>query len=297
MGGYMRDLLLRQWQAPGDLIVLTVALRDLHLSYPDQFRTQVISCYPEVFYKNPYQSKLSYDEPWLNLWYKKWREIGINTGAHFSDAFIQELNEQLQLNIQKTSIWPELYLDDDEKDPKVLQRFGIEQPYWVINAGIKVDYPIKQYPPFYWQKAINYLNQEQNKFGMPLVQAGHSHDMHPQLEGVTNLVGKTNNIRDYFTLMYHAEGSMGHVSLHMHVAAAFRKPCVVVAGGREGLRWEVYPGHQFLHVTGLLPCAGLAGCWISVPRDCLDLRHGIPQCYRMIRPEDVCGAVLKYYCK
>jgi ADP-heptose:LPS heptosyltransferase len=293
----MKDLLLRQWQAPGDLVVMTVALRDLHLTYPGMFRTQMNTCYPEVFYKNPYCNKVNSDARGVDVWYKKWKDAYMETGHHFTDAFIADLDEQLGLHIRKTSIWPEIYLTDDEMDPKYIEKFGIEKPYWLINAGIKIDIPLKQYPPFYWQSVIYNLNRERNKFGIPLVQVGHSHDLQPEFDGVKSLVGKTNNLRDYFALMYHSSGSMGHVSLQMHVAAAFRKPCVIVAGGREGWRWESYPGQQYLNVTGLLPCAGLNGCWFSKPDECVNMGHGIPKCYRMIPPRVVTRAVLKYHCK
>lgn len=295
----MKNFVLKQWQAPGDLVVMTVALRDLHLTYPGMFQTQVVSCYPEVFYKNPYCSVIENksDLVWHNIWYKKWKDAYMETGHHFTDAFISEFDEQLGVSIKKTSIWPELYLTQDEMSPAYLEKFEIKKPYWVINAGIKMDMPLKQYPPFYWQTVINYLNQEKTKFGIPLVQAGNSFDMQPELVGVKNLVGKTNNLRDYFALMYHSEGSMGHVSLQMHVAAAFRKPCVIVAGGREGWRWEAYPGQQYLGVTGLLSCAGLNGCWLSFPNECKKMDNRIPSCYRMIPPQKVARAVLKYHCK
>ena len=33
-----------------------------------------------------------------------------------------------------------------------------------------------------------------------------------------------------------------------------RRPCVVVAGGREPAHWEAYPDHQFIHNNGALRC-------------------------------------------
>ena len=47
-------VIFKQWQAPGDLLMLTVAIRDLHKMYPVLMETDVLSCYPEVFFNNPY---------------------------------------------------------------------------------------------------------------------------------------------------------------------------------------------------------------------------------------------------
>jgi hypothetical protein len=103
----------------------------------------------------------------------------------------------------------------------------------------------------------------------------------------------------------------------MHLAAAVPskndrlRPCVVIAGGREPPHWEAYPGHQFLHTVGTLPCCASGGCWKSRcqtvgdndPKDrenlcerpvqvTSDLR--IPQCMAMIQPVDVIRAIERY---
>jgi ADP-heptose:LPS heptosyltransferase len=291
------ELILKQWQAPGDLVVMTIALRDLHLSYPTLFKTEVVSCYPEIFYNSPYQSKVNENSSSVEIWYKEQRKKLIHGGFHFSDAFIASFNNKLSLKILKTTIWPEIYLTDDEKDPDYLKKFNIKKPYWVLNAGIKNDIPLKQYPPFFWQKVINYLNNEKNKFGASIVQCGSTAAINPQFDGVIDLVGSTKNIRDYFVIMYHSNGSMGHVSLHMHVAAAFRKPCIIIAGGRESFRWESYPGQSFFDVIGRLDCAKEIGCWLEFPSECMKLtKSGVPLCYTLISPESIVTEVLKYHC-
>jgi hypothetical protein len=100
----------------------------------------------------------------------------------------------------------------------------------------------------------------------------------------------------------------------MHLAAAVPtrsgrlRPCVVVAGGREPPHWEAYPGHQFLHTIGCLPCCSTGGCWRSrcqtvddgdrKDHDNLcdrpvqvetDLR--VPQCMALVQPSDVIRAM------
>ena len=81
----------------------------------------------------------------------------------------------------------------------------------------------------------------------------------------------------------------------MHIAAALEKPCVVVAGGREGTRWELYPNQRFLYTNGALDCAMYDGCWKSKVEECAHLEAGVPLCMEIIRPEDIVRAMEMYY--
>ncbi len=149
------------------------------------------------------------------------------------------------------------------------------------------------------------------------VQCGESEHFHPPLKNVLNLVGKT-NLRDLIRLVYHADGIVCPVTMFMHMAAAIEtrsgrpknRPCVVIAGGREPSHWEAYPHHQFLHVTGALPCCDDGGCWVSrvVPRNDGDVQDKnickrpvlisdgiyLPECLHMISAADVIRAIEKY---
>ena len=54
----MRRLILRNFQSPGDIVMLTAAVRDLHLAYPGQFVTDVRTSCPELWEHNPYLTAL-----------------------------------------------------------------------------------------------------------------------------------------------------------------------------------------------------------------------------------------------
>lgn len=285
-------------QSPGDLLMLTVAIRDLHLSYPDWFETDVISCYPEVFYNSKYVRQLPKNREIkiIDLDYGPYLHKLRKKKLHFSDCFIYMLNEKLNLSIKKTSPYPHIELTQLEKNKrKFLDRFNLKKPYWLLNAGIKLDIPLKQYPPFLYQKVVNLLNDNPN-FYCDIVQTGHDHHLHPKLSGVINLVGKTNNLRDYFSLLYHSEGCIGPVSLQMHLAAAFQKPCVVIAGGREEPSWEQYDGHFYLNTIGQLDCCRKEGCWKKNLADCvtIDSENRFPKCMLMITPESIVEIVMEY---
>jgi hypothetical protein len=110
----------------------------------------------------------------------------------------------------------------------------------------------------------------------------------------------------------------------MHVAAAFDKPCVVIAGGREEPWWEAYVDdyaafgpkaapvtvpHRYLHTLGLLECCKLKGCWKRkvIKTADTDPKHlcklisptmsgqVIPECMNMITVDHVVEAVMSYY--
>jgi ADP-heptose:LPS heptosyltransferase len=99
---------------------------------------------------------------------------------------------------------------------------------------------------------------------------------HPELKNAKSHVG-TADPRGFLRLIYGADGVTCPVSFPMHVAAAFDKPCVVIAGGREPWWWEAYTNtrvrqfgeecapvtvpHKFLHSIGQLDCCQSTGCW------------------------------------
>ena len=298
-------LLLINRLSPGDILVMTNAIRDLHLAYPNT-KIDVRTPCPAIFNNNPHITKLQYNEAEycnINTWFAsnqgKTKMLGdimcvdmqyplIHSsgarGAHFAEGHREFLEDTLKVKIPQTKIRPELYLTAIEKSKAP----NIEGKYWVINAGSKSDYTLKQYP--YYQEVVNLLKNK-----VQFVQIGIKNHLHQPLEGVIDMVGKTDSLRDLFSLIYNAEGVLTCVSLPMHVAAAFKKPCVVVAGAREGTRWELYPNHRFIYVNGCLPCADYDGCWRSSTSDCTVKIKGVPKCMTLIKPEEVAREVERYY--
>src|ERR1700733_13220877 len=109
----MREVILTNFQSPGDIVMLTAAIRDLHLSYPGEFRTDVRSPCPPIWENNPYLTGLtgvqtidcqyplihsSNQEPW-----------------HFLHAFIDFLNRRLGLSIRPTAFKGDIHLSNVEK--------------------------------------------------------------------------------------------------------------------------------------------------------------------------------------
>ena len=54
----MRKLLLNNFQSPGDLVMLTAAVRDLHKAHPGEFLTDVRTPCPQLWENNPHITRL-----------------------------------------------------------------------------------------------------------------------------------------------------------------------------------------------------------------------------------------------
>jgi ADP-heptose:LPS heptosyltransferase len=189
----------------------------------------------------------------------------------------------------------------------VVEATGELTRYWVLNAGSKKDYPLKQYHR--WQEVVDLASAA----GIKVVQIGDPAHNHPKLKGAIDMIGKTPNHRKLYRVIYKADGVLSCVSYAMHIAAAFMKPAVIVAGGREGTRWELYPHHRFLYQNGNLPCCSYDGCWKSKLEDCVnpvatvvpakaELEGGgkgrfvnVPKCLEMTKPQQIVDAMLAYY--
>jgi hypothetical protein len=54
----MRRLILRSFQSPGDVLMLTAAVRDLHAAHPGKFQTDARTSAPALWENNPYLTPL-----------------------------------------------------------------------------------------------------------------------------------------------------------------------------------------------------------------------------------------------
>lgn len=311
------SLVLRNRLSPGDILVMTSTIRSLHKAYPGKFKVWVDSPCPDIFQNSGFveHGPCPEDAYVIDMHYplisnheaRGFQHPGSGiSGRHFSDGHRKFLEEQLGVEIPRTGLTPDLFLDQNELLwPFLLKETGFDGKYWVLNAGSKNDMPLKQYHR--WQEVVN-LMRERLGMDIGIVQIGASEHNHAGLVGTIDLRGKTNH-RQLYRLIAQSQGVISPVSYPMHIAAAFDKPCVVVAGGREGTRWELYPSHRFLHTNGALPCCAYDGCWKSKIEDCHapvnihpkrfdggpEYVETVPKCMTLISPEDIVRAVELYY--
>jgi ADP-heptose:LPS heptosyltransferase len=295
-------LLLQFSLSPGDTVVGTAAIECLHQQHPGKYLTAVAGTAAEaIFANNPHISaRLDKPRPVL-MEYPLVHQSGQRL-THFIEGYVRHLSEQLGISVEPLANRPYLYLSDEEKSwvDQVEEITGKKAPYWVVCSGVKPDYTVKGWGHSNYQKVVGALADK--VFFVQVGEAGHSH---PPLDGVLNLVGKTDT-RQLIRLCYNARGGLGGVSLLHHVMAAFEKPMVTLASGMEAVSWERYNSEVFLHRGACLPCGNRGkGCWKarvaplgdSSSKDtslCERPAEGIPGCLALIRPEEVIDAIMAY---
>ena len=314
-------VLLTHQRSPGDIVCMTGAVRDLAVSHPGRFAIHIQSECPELWEHNPHIAG-----NWHTQWPRDMKTIRVccrpqlnaanSIRLHYVTAFHRAISTALDLAIPVLQPHGDLHLTDEERETPL-----IRGRYWYFVAGGKSDMVTKIWPEQFSHRLVPLLTD----LGINLVQDGAAYPghIHPVLAGVRRMVGQT-SLRDVLRLIYHADGVICPVTFAMHVAGAFSKPCVVIAGGREPWWWEGYSNsadrhfgaqcssvrvpHRFLHTQGMFDCCRDGGCWktkltASLPggqHDCLKPEAdstGVlsPACLRAITPEMVVEAVRSYY--
>jgi len=286
-------LILANPLAPGDILMSTSAIRDLHKMYPGEYLTDIrvpTGC-EQIFDNSPYITPIADGDKearYIKLDYSEIHRSGWS-GRPFAYAHTIDLATNLGRPIKHTSLKPDLFLSQNDIlwPSPVTVKHGYDGKYWIINAGIKNDYTLKWYP--YHQQVVDLLKDK-----IQFVQVGQMEHNHPALNGVIDMRGQT-NLRELFRLSYHAEGAISAVSLQMVIMMALEKPAVIVAGGREGVRWQLFPCHRYLYTNGCCPSAKYDGCWKSKLSECPYLKNGVPRCMDMIKPQMIVDALMMYY--
>lgn len=307
-----RNIILKNFQSPGDIVMLTAAVRDIHLLRPGEFATDVRTSAPDLWQNNPFLSPLSDGEAELIECHYPLIHRSNQEPWHFIHGFHQYLSDRLNVAIKPTAFRGDIHLSDAERSwlSQVHEIVGIDLPFWLVVSGGKRDFTAKLWSTERMQEVVDRFEGK-----IAFVQVGAAEHDHPALDGVLDLRGKT-DLRQLVRLVYHSQGVVSPVTLVMHLAAAIEvkgdfpknRPCVVIAGGREPPQWEAYPHHQFLHRVGMLSCCDSGGCWKSraVPlgdgdeKDrpenlCVNVVGTLPRCMDMITAADVCYAIESYF--
>lgn len=316
----MHYVINNRW-ALGDTVCLSAMARDFDLAYHGKHTLSFTGHYGSFWRNNPHVTQAT---PLHSTLLKVEYHHGMDAASrgdrvHFVTWFHKEIQRLTGLRVPVTKAGGDIHLTQQEALRQV------EGRYWVVVAGGKLDMTAKWWLDTRWQETVDRLKL----YGINCVQAGahFTNHVHAKLKNCLNVTGMTDDVRELFTLIKHSEGVICGVTGPMHIAAAFEKPCVVLAGGREAPAWEAYVNdfdafegvkvklpHKFLHTVGLLPCAKEHGCWKTrtVAIEAADLatakrrdklctnpvRDGnvsIAACMKEITVDHVVEAVMAYY--
>ena len=264
-----KKLILSCPHSPGDITMMTAAIRDLHKTYPGEYQTDVETPCNEIFEGNPYITKLNKkdaDVAWIRMHYPLIQQS--NQGCyHFIHGYRKFLAESIGRPIKQGNMKTDMYIRDEEKSwvSAVEEITKDNRPFWIIDAGYKNDFTAKAWSFKRYQQVVDHFRNK-----IQFVQIGHDAHNHPNLKGVINMIGQTDS-RQLIRLIYHSVGVLTPVSWPMVLAAGIpqkkmppkNRACVVLSGGREPVQWQMYPNHQFLHTCGTMMCCDDGGCWKS----------------------------------
>ena len=291
-----KEIVFHNRQAIGDILCFTSMVRDFKAAYP-WTRVGVISTARHLWDNNP-----NIDHQFMDQEHILKIGPGYATNKsnywdhHFLNRYRMDVQNKLGITFPQGPITPDIWMTEEEINRKPL----VDGPYWVFIYGGEPGWPAKQYHR--WQEVVDGMLKQ----GIKVVQCGVKGHPYPVLDGVVNYVGKTEDrhtgIRDLFNIFYHAQGSIGLVSMHMHLSAAFGNPCVVLAGAREPAWFTQYFGHQYIHTNGCLPCAAHKACWKTSMKGCInhsdktnEIGQQVPKCVDIIEPETILEGVMSYY--
>src|ERR1700722_2337388 len=176
-----RKLILTCSLSPGDIVVMTAAVRDLHMIYPGAFLTDVRTSAGQLWENNPYLTRLSDDDPDVELIPMRYDLIHqSNEGAyHFIHGFVRHLEEVLGLRIPDTKFRGDIYLSKLEKSwMSQVQEDPINwnEEFWILIAGGKYDFTAKWWDPARYQRVVDHFAGQ-----IQFAQCGDAGHFHPPL--------------------------------------------------------------------------------------------------------------------
>src|SRR3954465_11344482 len=214
----MRRLILKSHFSPGDIVMLTAAVRDLHRCYPGKFQTDVQTLFPEIWENNPFITRLQEKAKGAETIECSYPLIDRCNEApyHCLHGYIEFLNSRLGLSIEPTEFRGDIHVSELEKSwySQVYEVTKREAPFWIIVAGGKYDVTIKWWEAGRFQAVVDHFRGK-----IQFVQVGEHGHHHPRLNSVIDFRGQT-TLRQLIRLIHHSQGVLCPVTAAMHLAAA-----------------------------------------------------------------------------
>ena len=121
----MRRLILKSFQCPGDVLMLTAAVRDLHLGHAGKFQTDVRTSVPALWQHNTRITPLDEGQPGvetIDMHYPLVHQSN-QRPYHFLHGYPQYLEQKLGVAVPLTKFSGEVFLSPEEKqEPSQVER-------------------------------------------------------------------------------------------------------------------------------------------------------------------------------
>ena len=249
-----RKVLIVNLGTTSQVVLMTAAVRDLHLAFPGHFVTDVYTSVPEVWEHNPHITRL----PWRVAPLSGPRELlaenevaipghelkivkeapdleviateqagdfasslsySNQNAYHAVHSYAHDLGRKLGVDFEVTTLRGDITISAQEQSwISQVQELGIPHGYWIVVTHGSGDLPVKHWPLEWYQEVVDAFRGK-----ITFVQVGRAADGHRRLRHVVDLVGKT-DLRQLIRLVYNSCGVVGPSSLLMHLAAAAPMP-------------------------------------------------------------------------
>jgi len=321
-----RYFLLHNKFSLGDVVVSTALMRDIKAAYGDSIKVSFRSntMYDLVApapYIDPLDKSLMPQEVSLASGRRVAPRLGIDISTkhpqHYLKAYYQLFEYNTGIHVPITELKPDLHVSTPNPRPDLENG-----SYWVVATGGKRDIEAKIWSPTKWGRVFD-LAEEETFLRVGSLSADSIHHPIEHRPNVIDVRSRT-TVCQLAALIRDCKGVVCGVTSLMHIAAAFDKPCVVIAGAREPWWWEAYTdvtrrinGHKgpkrlnqtYLHTIGDYECCSHGACWrswvrpksvknkLSTSRLCKDIvEEDIlqPKCLTAIQPEHIISAMNSY---
>ena len=197
-------------------------------------------------------------------------------------AAAYDLNTEIPVRMKRPHVWLEL---PEER--------LIDGLYVVLNTGWQNSAPTKKWSRENWEKLIALCPD------VHFVQMGQAKNHAELLAGAVDMIDRT-PLPDLLRLVRDAACVISPPSGAVHIAAAYKVPSILLAGGREPATLAAYPETvAFSACGGRLDCCRSAGChrnkFGTGEKECGCFRHGADgptaQCMLDITAEEVAEAL------
>ena len=170
-----RKIILKTALSPGDICTLTAAIESLHSTYPGQFVTDIRTSCDELLEHNPRITHLADDAgESIEMHYTDLIDRSDTRPNSFLRGYCNDLGKSLGVPLDLTTNRPHLYLTHDERATNPIG----SGKYWLLTAGIKRDFTLKQWPVEYYQEVVNHFRDR-----IQFVQIGAAEHDHPAAGG------------------------------------------------------------------------------------------------------------------